>query len=213
MAEIVALGQFVLVCRLCHCTDACHIRVDGVGHQTAPFPVTDKAVACFHRHVIQPDFAVHLLLIVADLGLDDAQPLDVGRSYFYGTPFLGAPPCFQILYIRGKEVLEQHLPFGLDLHNLHHAVQHIVLYALDDGLRLFRVEVICLKRRLYPCEDLGELPVFYPDARHEGGRGVLQGAVFLPFKLSNGEACYGFHVGLACTHTSIDRTEILLTCF
>ena len=110
-------------------------------------------------------------------------------------------------------VLEQHLPFGLDLHNLHHAVQHIVLYALDDGLRLFRVEVICLKRRLYPCEDLGELPVFYPDARHEGGRGVLQGAVFLPFKLSNGEACYGFHVGLACTHTSIDRTEILLTCF
>lgn len=122
MAEIVALGQFVFVCRLCHGTDACHIRVDGVGHQTAPFPVTDKAVACFHRHVIQPDFAVYLLLIVADLGLDDAQPLDVGRGYFDGAAFLGAPPCFQIFYISGKKILEQHLALGLDLHNLHHAV-------------------------------------------------------------------------------------------
>lgn len=212
MAEIVALGQFVLVCRLCHGTDIRHIRVDGVGHQPAPFPITDKAVACFHRHVVQPDFAVHLLLIVADLGLDDAQPLDVGRGYFDGTAFLGAPSCFQILYIRGKEVLEQHLAFGLDLHNLHHAVQHIVLYALNDGLRLFRVKVIRLERRLYPCEDLGELPVLYPDARHEGGRGVLQGAVFLPFKLPDGEACHGFHVGLACAHTGIDRTEVLFPC-
>ena len=155
---------------------------------------------------------MHLLLIVADLGLDDAQPLDVGRGYFDGAAFLGAPSCFQILYIRGKEVLEQHLAFGLDLHNLHHAVQHIVLYALDDGLRLFRVKVIRLERRLYPCEDLGELPVLYSDARHEGGRGVLQGAVFLPFKLPDGEACHGFHVGLACAHTGIDRTEVLFPC-
>lgn len=139
-------------------------------------------------------------------------PLDVGRGYFDGAAFLGAPSCFQILYIRGKEVLEQHLAFGLDLHNLHHAVQHIVLYALDDGLRLFRVKVIRLERRLYPCEDLGELPVLYPDARHEGGRGVLQGAVFLPFKLPDGEACHGFHVGLACAHTGIDRTEVLFPC-
>lgn len=168
MAEIVAFGQLVLVCRLCHGTDIRHIRVDGVGHQAAPFPVTDKTVARFHRHVIQPDFAVHLLLIVADLGLDDAKPLDVGRGYFDGTTFLGAPSCFQIFYISGKEILEQHLAFRFDLHNLHHAIQHIVLYALDDGLRLFRVEIFRLERRLYPCENLGELPVLYPDARHEG---------------------------------------------
>ncbi len=57
---------------------------------------------------------------------------------------------------------------------------------------------------------LGELPVLYPYARHEGGRGVLQGAVFLPFKLPDGEACYGFHVSLACAHTGIDRTEVPL---
>ena len=87
-----------------------------------------------------------------------------------------------------------------------------MLYALDDGFRLFRVEIIRLERRLYPCEDLGELPVLYPDARHEGGRGVLQGAVFLPFKLSDGEARHDFHVRLSAAHTGIDGTVVLLSC-
>ena len=72
MTEIIAFGQFVLVGCLCHCADIGHIRIDGVGHQAPFFPVTDKAVACLHRHVIQSEFAVGLLLIVADLPLDDA---------------------------------------------------------------------------------------------------------------------------------------------
>lgn len=52
---------------------------------------------------------------------------------------------------------------------------------------LFRVEVIRLERRLYPCKDLSEQPVLYPDARHENGRIVLQGAIFLPLKLPDGK--------------------------
>ena len=212
MTEIVAFCQFVFIGRLCHGANICHIRVDGVGHQSALFPVTYKAVACFHCHVVQSEFAAHFFLVVADLVQDDAQPFDVGRSNFHGTAFLGTPTRFQILYIRGKEILEQHLALGLYFHDLHHAVQHVVFHALDDRLRLFRIEVVRLERRLYPCEDLGELPVLYPDARHEGGRGVLQGAVFFPFKLLDGEACHGFHVGLVGTHTGIDRAEVFLSC-
>ena len=79
MTEIIAFGQLVLVGRLCHRADIGHVRVDGVGHQTTLLPVTDKAVACFHRHVIQSEFAVGLLLVVANLFLDNAQTFYIGR--------------------------------------------------------------------------------------------------------------------------------------
>ena len=82
---------------------------------------------------------------------------------FTVRPFLVRRPVSKSS-IRGEEILEQHLALWLDLHNLHHAVQHVVLDALDDGLRLFRVEILRLELRLYPCEDLGELPVLYADA-------------------------------------------------
>lgn len=38
--------------------------------------------------------------------------------------------------------------------------------------------------------------VLYHDARNEGGRGVLQGAVFLPFKLPDSESCNVFTLAL-----------------
>ena len=67
MSEIIAFGQLVLVGCLCHRAYICHVRIDGVRHQTPFFPVTDKAVACFHRHVIQSEFAMDFLLEIADL--------------------------------------------------------------------------------------------------------------------------------------------------
>ena len=79
MTEIIAFGQLVLVGRLCHRADIGHVRVDGIGHQAPFFPVTDKAVTCLHRHVIQSEFAVCFLLVVANLFLDNAQTFYIGR--------------------------------------------------------------------------------------------------------------------------------------
>ena len=67
MSEIITFGQFVLLGCLCHRAHISHVRIDGIGHQTPFFPVTDKTVACFHRHVIQSELAVGFLLEIADL--------------------------------------------------------------------------------------------------------------------------------------------------
>ena len=69
--------------------------------------------------------------------------------------------CIRDSYIRGEEILKQHFAFGFDLHNLHNTVEHVVFHALDDVLCLLGIEAVSLNCRLYPREDLGELPVLY----------------------------------------------------
>lgn len=79
-------------------------------------------------------------------------------SFIYAIKY-SKPVYYKIIYL-----VEQHPAFGFDLHNLHHSVEHVVFHALDDVLGLFGVEPVRLECRLYPREDLGELPVLYPDA-------------------------------------------------
>lgn len=122
MAEIIAFGKLVFVSRPCHCTDIGHVRVDGIGHQSTLFPVTDKAVTGFHRHIIQSEFAVRFLLVIADLSQDNTQTFYISRRDFHGTAFLGAPSEFHIFNIRGKIILKQHLSFWFDFNNLHHPI-------------------------------------------------------------------------------------------
>lgn len=80
-------------------------------------------------------------------------------SFIYAIKY-SKPVYYKIIYL-----VEQHPAFGFDLHNLHHSVEHVVFHALDDVLGLLGgVEPVRLECRLYPREDLGELPVLYPDA-------------------------------------------------
>ena len=86
-------------------------------------------------------------------------------SFIYAIKY-SKPVYYKIIYL-----VEQHPVFGFDLHNLHHSVEHVVFHALDDVLGLGKerrikvgVEPVRLECRLYPREDLGELPVLYPDA-------------------------------------------------